>query len=130
MTFKKLFSLVLLVLCGALNVVAQDAVVAGDQITSEALGFAELFADQLHDVDVPHFIVPADVVNLALSPFADDQVNGAAVILHVEPVAHILAGAVNRQGLVVQSIGDHEGDQLLGEVIGTIVVGTSRNGHR
>ena len=52
----------------------------------------------------------------------DDQVDGLAVILHIQPVPHVLSLAVHRQGLVVQGVGDHQGDQLLREVVGTVVV--------
>ena len=48
-----------------------------------------------------------------------------AVILHIQPVPDVQALAVHRQGLVVQGVGDHQGDQLLGEVVGPVVVGAA-----
>ena len=60
-------------------------------------------ANQLHDVDIPHLVVSADVVDLADTTAVYDQVDCAAVILNVEPIPHILAVAVNRQRFVVAS---------------------------
>jgi hypothetical protein len=45
------------------------------------------------------------------------------MIFHIEPVAHILSLAIDRQGFVVADIVDKQGDQLLGELIGSVVVG-------
>ena len=55
----------------------------------EALGLAQLLADELHDVDVAHLVVAADVVNLTDTALVDDQVDGLAVIFYIQPVADI-----------------------------------------
>ena len=67
----------------------------------------------------------ADVIYLAHSAVVDNKVNSLAVILDIKPVTYILACAVNGQRLVSQSVCDHQRDKLLGEVIGTVVVGAA-----
>lgn len=76
-------------------------------ISNEAFRFAEGAADQLHNIDIPHFVVAADVVDLPCPAVMDDEVDGAAVILHIEPVAAIQPFTVNRQRFIVQAMGDH-----------------------
>ncbi len=49
--------------------------------------------------------------------------NGGAVILYIQPVANLLAVAINRQRLAAKRIDDHEGDKLFGKLIRTVVVG-------
>ena len=50
------------------------------------------------------------------------EVDGPRVILHIEPVAHVLALAVNGQRTAVTDIVYKERDQLLGELVGPVVV--------
>ena len=52
------------------------------------------------------------------------------MIFHIQPVTDVQTLAVNRQRLVSQSISNHQRNQLLREVIRTIVVRATRNGHR
>ena len=114
---------------GGIDGVAHIVALAVGDVRDQALGLAQLSADQLDDVDVLHLIVAADVVNLALTAFAHDQVDGLAVVLDIEPVADVEALAVDGEGLVMQGVDDHEGDQLLREVIGAIVVGAAADRH-
>ena len=91
-------------------------------MSDKALGLAQLLADELYDVDVLHLVVAAYVVDLAYSALMDDKVDSAAVILNVQPVADIQTLAVYGERLVSKHICYHKGYQLLGEVIGTVVV--------
>ena len=95
----------------------------------EGFGLVQRLADELDDVDVTHFVVAAYVVDLADVAVMDDEINGTAVILHIQPVPHIDALAVHGQGLVVQGVGDHEGDELFWEVVGAVVVAAPADGH-
>jgi hypothetical protein len=52
------------------------------------------------------------------------------VILDIEPIAYIQALAVDRQGLVMECVDDHQRDELLREMIGSIVIGTTADGYR
>jgi len=49
-----------------------------------------------------------NVVNLADTSALQNRQNSAAMILHVKPIALLLAIAVNGQGFVVQRARDHE----------------------
>ncbi len=74
--------------------------------------------------------MPADVVDLAHASFVDHQVDGFAVVLHIQPVADIFSCAVDRQGPVVQGVGDHQRDQLLRKMIRPVIIGAAADGHR
>ena len=52
------------------------------------------------------------------------------MVLHVQPVAYLHAIAVHRQRLARQRVHDHQRDQLLGEMVGTVVVAAIRRQHR
>ncbi len=52
------------------------------------------------------------------------------MILHIEPVADILALAVDRERLVIQCVDEHQRNELLRELIRSVVVGASGNGDR
>ena len=95
----------------------------------EALRLAQLLTDELDDIDVPHLVVPADVVHLPHAPFVDDEVDRLAVILHIQPITHVLALAVHGQRLIVERVRDHKRNELLGELIRTIVVRATADGH-
>ena len=49
--------------------------------------------------------------------------NARAVVLDVEPVAHVAAVAVDGQRLALHGVQDHERDQLLRELVRAVVVG-------
>ena len=77
---------------------------------------------QLHNLQVSLFVVSAHVVDFALAPLAYDEVDGLAVVFHIEPVADVAAVAIDGQLLAFQDVFDDERYQLLGEVIGAVVV--------
>ena len=94
-------------------------------VCDEAFRLAELFTNQLHDVNIAHFVMPADVVDLSNAPVVNNQVNRLTVIFNIEPVAHVFTLAVDGQRFVVQAVGDYQRDQLLREVVRAVVIGTS-----
>lgn len=116
-------------LCGVDSIAHVVTLAVGD-MGDEALRLAERLADYLYDVDVLHLVVTADVVHLADSTLVDDQIDSTAVILNVQPVADIQTLAVNGERLVVQRVGYHQRNELLGEVVRTIVVGAPGYSHR
>ena len=111
------------------GVAAVVALAVGD-VLDEVFGLAELLEDGLDHVDVGALIVAADVVDLADASLLQDQVDGMAVILDVEPVADVLAVAVDRQLLVGQRVDDHQRDELLREVVRAVVVRAARDRRR
>ena len=52
------------------------------------------------------------------------------MVLDVEPVAHLLAVAVDRQRLAGEGVDDHQRDQLLGEMERPVVVAAVGRQHR
>ena len=56
------------------------------------------------------------------TPASRTRSRAVRVVLHVEPVAHVLALTVDRQRLAGQCAHDHERDELLGELERTVVV--------
>ena len=111
------------------GVTAVVALAVGD-VLDEVFGVAELLEDGLDDVDVGALIMAADVVDLADAALLQNQVDGMAVILDVEPVADVLAVTVDRQLLVGQRVDDHQRDELLREVVRAVVVRAARDRRR
>ena len=114
---------------GGVDSVAHIVSLPVGHVDDEGFRFIQRLADELHDVDVAHLVVAAYVINFTDVAVVDDEVDGPAVILHVQPIPHVDAFAVHGQGLVVQGVGDHEGDEFLGEVVGAVVVAAPADGH-
>ena len=70
---------------GVTHVVA----LAVSNVSDQAFRLAQLLTDELDDIDILHLVVAADVVNLTDTALVDDQVDGLAVILYIQPVADI-----------------------------------------
>ena len=52
----------------------------------------------------------------------EDEVDGTGVVLDEEPVAHVLALAIDGQRLAMADVVDEQRNQLLRELIGAVVV--------
>ena len=74
------------------------------------------------DVDVLPLVEAADVVCVSHLALMEDKVDGTCVVLHVEPVADVEALAVDGKRLAMADIVDEERDELLRELVRTIVV--------
>ena len=98
-------------------------------ICDKALGLAEFLADQLNDIDITLLVMSADIIDLTDGSLVDDKVDSFAVILNIEPVTYIQSFAVDRERLIVKRIGDHQGDQLLGEVVRSVVIRAAADGY-
>ena len=66
--------------------------------------FAEGIEDHFDHVDIPHLAIAADIVNFPGWPFMQRGDNRRAMILHMDPVAHIQAVAIDRQRLVCSAL--------------------------
>ena len=77
---------------------------------NQAMGLSERIEDQLHNFEVRHFTIPAHIVNLPWFAIEKGRDNRRAMILHVNPVAHVQAVAIDRERLVAQGANDHERD--------------------
>ena len=78
--------------------------------------------DQLDDLLVVLLAVGADEVGLADAALLNDVPHGVVVVQDMDPVAHVLTGAVEPGALPVDEVGDLAGDELLDVLVGPVVV--------
>lgn len=84
----------------------------------------------LDEVDVPPFVETSDVVGVAVLALVEDEVDGAGVILDIEPVTDILAFSIYRERLAFAYIIDKQRDELFRELVRAVVVGAVRDHDR
>jgi hypothetical protein len=96
----------------------------------QALRLVQSLQDGLNYFQIGALVVTAYIVNLAYTTLVNDQVDGSAVVIYMQPVAYVLTLAVYGQLFIRQSAADHQRDQLLGEVIRAVVVRATGYGHR
>ena len=95
----------------------------------EVLGIAAHgLQDHPEDRDVVPLPVGADEVGLAHAAPREDVPDGAGVVLGVDPVADVLAGAVELRPDTVDDVCDLARDELLHVLVGAVVVGTVGDG--
>ncbi len=80
-------------------------------------------ADGIDDIEIVALAVAADVVGLAEPAVLQHGANGRAMIVDKQPVADILAIAIDRKRLAFERIQDHQGNQLLRKLKRAVVVG-------
>ena len=97
--------------------------------SDQALRLPKFLTDEFHNIDVPHLIVSADIIDLSDASLVYDKVNSLAVIFDIQPVADVFPFAVDRQGLSLEGVGDHQRNQLFGEVVGPVVVRAAADRH-
>jgi len=101
----------------------------GDELGVVLFGFAGLLGkgvqEQVDEVDVAHLVAATDVVGGTRSGFAQDGVDGPAVVFDVQPVTDVEAVAVDGDGFTSQGLLDGEGNELLRVLAGTVVVGAA-----
>ena len=93
------------------------------------LAGAERGQDAAGQLQVGDLVAAADVVDGAGLAAPQHQVDGAAVVEHVQPVADVAAAAVQRHLVAVHQVGDEQRDDLLGELVGPVVVGAAGHHH-
>ncbi len=101
------------------------ATVVAEPVTNELLQRARLAEQTQHGIgngDAVGLTAGADVVVHAGVAFAERAIDAAGVILDVEVVANRTAVTVDRQGPIVDRVGDEERDDLLGVLIRTVGV--------
>lgn len=112
----------------ALELRAVDGVAAvvagavGDPV--EVLGVAaHRLQDHAQDGDVVPFAISSDEVGLPHAALGEDVPDGRGVVLGVDPVADVLAAAVELGTDAVDDVRDLPGDELLHVLVGAVVVG-------
>ena len=107
---------------GVDGVAAVVAGAVGDPV--EVLGVAPHGReDHAQDGDVVPLAVGSDEVGLPHAALGQDVPDGAGVVLGVDPVADVLAAAVELGAHTVDDVGDLPGDELLHVLVGAVVVG-------
>ena len=107
---------------GVDGVAAVVAGAVGDPV--EVLGVApHRLEDHAQDRDVALLAVGADEVGLPRAALGEDVPDGAGVVLGVDPVADVLAAAVELGAHAVDDVRDLPGDELLHVLVGAVVVG-------
>ncbi len=86
--------------------------------------------DRLHDLDVLALGVAAHVVGLADLALGQHGADRFAVIADDQPVAYLLAIAVDRQWLASERFGDYQRNELFWKVVRAIIVRTIGGQHR
>ena len=112
----------------ALQLRAVDGVAAvvagavGDPV--EVLGvLSHRLQDHAQDGDVVLLAIGSDEVGLPHLALGEDVPDGRRVVLGVDPVADVLAAAVELGANAVDDVGDLPGDELLHVLVGAVVVG-------
>ena len=111
-------------LVGGERVAAVVAGAVGDVLDQRLVGAGQL-DHPLDHLDVLALVGAADVVGLAGPALHQHRVDAAAEVLDVEPVADLLAVAVDRQRVAVERVQDHQRDQLLRVLARAVVVGAA-----
>ena len=107
---------------GVDGVAAVVAGAVGDPV--EVLGVpSHRLEDHAQHGDVVPLAICADEVGLPHLSLGEDVPDGAGVVLGVDPVAHVLAAAVELGADAVDDVGDLPGDELLHVLVGAVVVG-------
>lgn len=107
---------------GVDGVAAVVAGAVGDPV--EVLGVApHRLQDHAQDGDVVPLAVSSDEVGLPHAAAGQDVPDGRGVVLGVDPVADVLAAAVELGAHAVDDVGDLPGDELLHVLVGAVVVG-------
>ena len=104
------------------------ALPVGD-VPDEAVGTTQKRQDPAGDVEVGDLVAAADVVHLAGLSALDQQIQGAAVVQHVQPVADVAAVAVEWHGQAVDRVRDEQRNELLGKLVRPVVVGRAGDDH-
>ena len=76
----------------------------------------------LDDIDVLPLVETADVVSLGNLTLVENHIDGTGMIHYIQPVAHILTLTIYRQWLAMTDIVDEQWNQLLWELVWTVVV--------
>ena len=83
--------------------------------------------DHAQHVDVVLLAVGADQVRLADAALGENRPHARAVVLGMDPVAHVLALAVQLRTLTVQDVRDLTRDELLHMLVRTVVIRAVRD---
>ena len=76
----------------------------------------------LDDIDVLPLVETADVVSLGNLTLVENHIDGTGMVYYIQPVAYILALTIYWQWLAMTDVVDEQWNQLLWELVWTVVV--------
>ena len=76
----------------------------------------------MQDLKIVPFVMAANVVGFAAASLVKNEVDGFAVVEHVEPVADVGAVAIHGNGLFREAFADDNGNELFAMLLGSVVV--------
>ena len=79
-------------------------------------------AEGVHHIEIRAFVESADIVGLAEAAFLQDEPDGGSVIFDEKPIADLLAVAIHGEGLSIERVQNHQGDELFRKMVGAVVV--------
>src|SRR3972149_9908297 len=83
-------------------------------------------ADFLHEAEIGWLDAAAEVVSLARLSAHQSPPETVTMVLNVEPVAYLPAVAIDGQRPSLGRVQEHQGNELLGELKGPVVVRAGR----
>ena len=92
--------------------------------------FVEMLTDRFDDGQIASLASCTDVVSMSRRPAFEDGDERPGMVVDIEPIANVLASAVDGQRTSKKRIGDGQRDQLLRELIGAIVIAAIGEQHR
>ena len=78
--------------------------------------------NHLDDIDVLPLIETTDVVSLGNLTLVENHIDGTGMIYYIQPVAHVLTLTIYWQWLAMTDVVDEQRNQLLWELVWTVVV--------
>ena len=78
--------------------------------------------DHLDDIDVLPLVETTDVVSLGNLTLVKNHIDGTGMIYYIQPIAHILTLTIYWQWLSMTDVVDKQRNQLLWELVWTVVV--------
>ena len=97
---------------------------------NQALRLSESREHLARDQNVLRLVAARDVVGLSGLAGLEQEIDRGRVIFDEEPVAHVASVSVERQRLIIDRVGDEERDELLGVLVGAVVVRRARHDDR
>src|SRR3990172_12323628 len=88
-----------------------------------------LSQDDVCNFNISPLVSAADIIDLTLDPFMQNDINRCTVIIHIYPVTNIHAIAIKRKLLPLKRISNKERDQFFRILVRTEVVGASCDNH-
>ena len=106
-----------------------DEFAAGAAVAQRSAA-VELVADGIYDIQIGALRIAAHIIAAANLPTHQNGRKGLRMVFNMEPVAHIVAFAIDRQGLALKAIQDHQRNEFFRKLAGAVIVAAVRRDNR